>query len=62
MQKLLAVLRVRFEELRDKELELSFGTSQDYETAALYGSTQVRVGSTIFGAREYPAQKVMDKM
>lgn len=39
MQKLLADLRTKFEELREKELELSFGTSEDYKTAALYGST-----------------------
>ncbi|KAH7729565.1 proline synthetase associated protein [Aphelenchoides avenae] len=40
---------------RDEEsLELSMGMSQDYETAIKYGSTNVRVGSTIFGARSYP--------
>ena len=60
MQKLVENLRLRFDELREKELELSFGTSGDYKTAVLYGSTQVRVGSTIFGAREYP--KMIEKM
>ena len=51
MQSLLESLRERFESLKDKELELSMGTSQDYELASQFGATQVRVGSTIFGAR-----------
>jgi uncharacterized pyridoxal phosphate-containing UPF0001 family protein len=38
-------------------LELSMGMSGDFEAAIAMGSTSVRVGSTIFGAREYPAQK-----
>lgn len=39
-------------------LELSMGMSGDFEAAIAMGSTNVRVGSTIFGAREYPnAQK-----
>ena len=32
---------------------LSMGMSDDYPIALEYGSTEVRVGSTIFGAREY---------
>ena len=32
---------------------LSMGTSQDYELAITHGSTQVRLGTTIFGARDY---------
>jgi len=36
------------------DLELSMGMSGDYEQAIAMGSTNVRVGSTIFGAREYP--------
>jgi hypothetical protein len=36
-------------------LELSMGMSGDFEAATEMGSTNVRVGSTIFGAREYPA-------
>ena len=36
-------------------LELSMGMSGDFEAAAEMGSTSVRVGSSIFGAREYPA-------
>ena len=37
-----------------KELELSMGMSGDYEAAIVKQSTNVRVGSTIFGARYYP--------
>lgn len=33
--------------------ELSMGTSSDYEWAILEGATMVRVGTSIFGAREY---------
>lgn len=33
--------------------ELSMGMSNDFEDAIEYGSTNVRVGSTIFGARDY---------
>ena len=33
-------------------VELSMGMSADYEEAILAGSTNIRVGSTIFGARE----------
>lgn len=32
-------------------LELSMGMSHDFELAARMGSTNVRVGSSIFGAR-----------
>mmetsp|Transcript_115536 Transcript_115536/g.331623 ORF Transcript_115536/g.331623 Transcript_115536/m.331623 type:complete len:244 (-) Transcript_115536:51-782(-) len=35
-------------------LELSMGMSADFETAIREGSTSVRVGSSIFGARSYP--------
>ena len=31
---------------------LSMGMSSDYETAALLGSTVVRVGSALFGTRD----------
>lgn len=34
-------------------IELSMGMSGDYETAIAKGSTNVRVGSTIFGQRDY---------
>jgi hypothetical protein len=36
-----------------KDLGLSMGMSGDYEVAIANGSTNVRVGSTIFGARDY---------
>ena len=39
------------------ELGLSMGMSGDYEEAIARGATSVRVGSTIFGARNYPATK-----
>lgn len=35
----------------DRELELSMGMSEDFEGAIVMGSSEVRVGSTIFGAR-----------
>lgn len=39
--------------LQEKDLELSMGMSGDFEAAIAMGSTNVRVGSTIFGARIY---------
>lgn len=41
----------------EEECELSMGMSADFEQAIEMGSTNVRVGSTIFGAREYPKKK-----
>ncbi|XP_004365575.1 alanine racemase [Capsaspora owczarzaki ATCC 30864] len=41
--------------LRAADLELSFGMSDDFEHAISMGSTNIRVGSTIFGSRSYPA-------
>jgi len=40
-----------------QELELSMGMSTDYEQAIEMGSTNVRIGSTIFGARNKPPGK-----
>ncbi|KAJ7221131.1 hypothetical protein O6H91_Y467200 [Diphasiastrum complanatum] len=37
--------------------ELSMGMSSDFELAVQMGSTNIRVGSTIFGVREYPAKQ-----
>merc|ERR1712113_902050 len=37
-------------------LELSMGMSADYENAIREGSSSVRVGSSIFGARNYSAK------
>ncbi|KAI8474550.1 MAG: hypothetical protein J3K34DRAFT_366172 [Monoraphidium minutum] len=42
--------------LDPNDLELSMGMSGDYESAISMGSTNVRVGSTIFGARDYGKQ------
>ncbi|KAL8994786.1 MAG: hypothetical protein Q9188_006968 [Gyalolechia gomerana] len=41
--------------LKETELELSMGMSEDFESAIRCGSNEVRVGSTIFGER--PAKK-----
>lgn len=40
-----------------QSLQLSMGMSGDFEEAIRRGSTNVRVGSTIFGARNYPNKK-----
>ena len=37
--------------LRADQVELSMGMSADFEQAILNGSTNIRVGCTIFGAR-----------
>ena len=37
--------------MREGELELSMGMSEDFESAVRCGSNEVRVGSTIFGPR-----------
>ena len=38
--------------VREEEVEMSMGMSSDFEQAIEAGSTNIRVGSTIFGARE----------
>ncbi|KFK29193.1 hypothetical protein AALP_AA7G101700 [Arabis alpina] len=40
--------------MAEDQFELSMGMSGDFEQAIEMGSTNVRVGSTIFGPREYP--------
>ena len=40
--------------LQPEEVELSMGMSGDFEAAIEMGSTNVRVGSTIFGAQPPP--------
>ena len=56
-------MRQLFERLREEAVdgvdmeELSMGMSGDYELAAQEGSTMVRIGSAIFGARAYPQQE-----
>ena len=37
---------------------LSMGMSSDFEAAIAHGATHIRVGSAIFGARDYPAPQV----
>ena len=41
---------------RDQDLKgLSMGLSGDYETALMLGATHIRVGTALFGARNYSA-------
>ena len=40
----------------ESEIELSMGMSNDFEEAINCGSTNVRVGSSIFGARDYASK------
>jgi len=54
-------LKQLFEDLKNRSLptfvnllELSMGMSGDYQIAQEEGSTMVRIGSSIFGARNYP--------
>ena len=44
------------DELVLEDFVLSMGTSGDYEMAIQEGANEVRLGSTIFGARNYPAK------
>ncbi|XP_060192818.1 uncharacterized protein LOC132622259 isoform X2 [Lycium barbarum] len=44
--------------ISEDQCELSMGMSGDFELAVEMGSTNVRVGSTIFGAREYPKKQL----
>lgn len=39
--------------IKPEELELSMGMSEDFEHAVEMGSSEVRVGSKIFGSRVY---------
>ena len=52
-----AYLKSLFDEFQDalKWTTLSMGMSGDYKTAVTHGSTHVRIGSAIFGARNYTA-------
>ena len=50
----LAEHKARLAEYFDESFDtLSMGMSDDYALAMEYGSTEVRIGSTIFGEREY---------
>jgi len=44
-------------QVEESSLELSMGMSNDFLEAIAMGSTNIRVGSSIFGARNYPAAK-----
>ncbi|KAJ4835691.1 hypothetical protein Tsubulata_032544 [Turnera subulata] len=43
--------------MQEDQFELSMGMSGDFEQAIEMGSTNVRIGSTIFGPREYPKKQ-----
>ncbi|KAI5674777.1 hypothetical protein M9H77_15141 [Catharanthus roseus] len=43
--------------MAELQCELSMGMSNDFEQAIKMGSTNVRIGSTIFGPREYPNRR-----
>ena len=43
--------------IKECDIELSMGMSKDFEEAIRMGSTNVRVGSSIFGGRSYPAKE-----
>ncbi|KAM3343264.1 pyridoxal phosphate homeostasis protein [Capsicum galapagoense] len=43
--------------MAESRCELSMGMSSDFELAIEMGSTNVRIGSTIFGPREYPKKQ-----
>lgn len=43
------------------QVELSMGMSMDFQHAIEVGSTNVRIGSTIFGARDFSKKPTLDK-
>ena len=43
--------------VKEDTLKLSMGMSGDFEMAIAKGSTRVRIGSTLFGARDYLGSK-----
>ena len=45
--------------IKESDIELSMGMSKDFEEAIRMGSTNVRVGSSIFGGRSYPAKETV---
>ena len=46
-------IREEFPQLRETFTELSIGMSQDWPIAVRHGATMVRIGTDIFGPREY---------
>lgn len=63
LSQLFGDMRTLYERLRDEAVqgvrmeELSMGMSGDYKLAAAHGATMVRVGSAIFGPRDYSGVK-----
>ena len=61
VQKYFSKMYQLFLDMKAKKLDnvymdcLSMGMSQDYEAAIEAGATMIRVGSSLFGARTYPA-------
>ena len=53
MQELLGEVRDRYFADQSSFRELSIGMSQDYKIALRHGATYVRIGTAIFGPREY---------
>jgi len=53
LQSVYDLVRRDFPSVSDDFTELSIGMSDDYKTAIEYGSTMVRIGSMIFGERNY---------
>ncbi len=53
MQELLGEVRDRYFADQPSFRELSIGMSQDYMIALRHGATYVRIGTAIFGPREY---------
>jgi len=41
----------------EKDFTLSMGTSEDYELAILNGASEIRIGTKLFGKREYNEKK-----
>lgn len=62
-QRLLSLRRELCEKLGIpvEQVELSMGMSMDFQHAIEVGSTNVRVGSTIFGERDYSKKPALDK-
>ena len=58
-EKVFAHMKELYEQLKDRKLAnvsadvLSMGMSGDYEVAVKHGSTLVRIGTKLFGARKY---------
>jgi PLP dependent protein len=54
LKSLFDTIKANFPEQADKLKDLSMGMSDDYMIAIEEGSTMVRLGSILFGARQYP--------